>query len=155
MLEESGILPDIIFIDGGKGQLRYAQEALNELQLDAIPLVAIAKGVSRKPGLEQILLPNATSALAISETDPALHLIQQIRDEAHRFAITGHRNKRQKKQQKSTLETISGLGPKRRQTLLKQFGGLQGIKRAGVDELSKIPGISSQLALRIYDHFRE
>ncbi len=155
LLEESGILPDIIFIDGGKGQLRYAQEALNELQLDAIPLVAIAKGVSRKPGLEQILLPNATSALAISETDPALHLIQQIRDEAHRFAITGHRNKRQKKQQKSTLETISGLGPKRRQTLLKQFGGLQGIKRAGVDELSKIPGISSQLALRIYDHFRE
>lgn len=116
-------------------------------------IVGVSKGPDRKAGMEKIILPDQELALDISPNAAALLLIQHIRDEAHRFAITGHRQRRGKAQQKSVLEDIAGLGPKRRQLLLKQFGGLQGVARAGVDALAGIDGISRQLAQRIYDTF--
>lgn len=145
-----GSMPDILFIDGGKGQLQMAVDVMTELQIDEIILVGVAKGSDRKPGLEQLFMPGSDKALSCSPDSPALHLIQQIRDEAHRFAITGHRQRRSKARQRSVLEDISGLGPKRRQTLLKHFGGLQGIERAAIEDLCSVPGISRQLAEKIY-----
>lgn len=145
--------PDILLIDGGKGQVAAAQKALTELEINNVMIVGVSKGPDRKSGMEKIILPNLNQALDITPGASALLLIQHIRDEAHRFAITGHRQRRSKVKRQSALEDISGLGPKRRQSLLKQFGGLQGVSNAGVDALASIEGISKQLAQRIYDTF--
>jgi excinuclease ABC subunit C len=150
---KDGKLPDILFIDGGKGQVSQALDVLAELQVSGVEVVGIAKGEGRKPGLETLIIEQGTGRLSLPEHSKALHLIQQIRDEAHRFAITGHRARRQKARTQSPLEQIEGLGPKRRQVLLKQFGGLRAIERASADELIKVPGISPALAQKIYDFF--
>jgi len=146
-------LPDILFIDGGKGQLRQAIEVLDDLGLSSVLLIGVAKGEGRKAGLEKLVFSDGRPELHLTLDSPALNLILQVRDEAHRFAISGHRAKRAKTRRESPLENIAGLGPKRRQTLLKHFGGLQGITRAGVVDLAKIPGISTKLAQMIYDEF--
>ena len=151
--EDERKLPDVLFIDGGKGQLRQAVEVFDEFGIDNVLLVGVAKGEGRKAGLEKLVFSDGRPALHLQPESPALHLVQQIRDEAHRFAISGHRAQRAKKRTQSPLEDIAGLGPKRRQTLLKHFGGLQGITRAGVEDLAKIPGISSKLAQAIYGRF--
>ncbi len=145
-------LPDVLFIDGGKGQLAEALNALGELDLDWLQIVAVAKGRSRRPGMEQLFLAGQSTPTILPADSPALHLIQQIRDEAHRFAITGHRQRRDKARKTSRLEEIPGLGPKRRRELLKQFGGLQGIRGAGIDDLVKVRGISRALAEKIYNN---
>ncbi|MBF0471909.1 MAG: excinuclease ABC subunit UvrC, partial [Gammaproteobacteria bacterium] len=145
--------PDLVLIDGGAGQLAQAEAVLADLQVVGVPLLGVAKGVSRKPGREQLLLSGREEPIILRADDPGLHLIQEIRDEAHRFAITGHRQQRSKKRRVSTLESIPGLGPKRRQLLLRQFGGLQEIQRAGVEDLMRIKGVSRQLAQAVYDHF--
>lgn len=145
--------PDVLFIDGGKGQLASAMEALDEVEYTAVRIVAIAKGPTRKPGLEQLILPEREEALMLPPDSPALHLIQRIRDEAHRFAITGHRARRDKARVTSGLEAIEGLGPARRRALLTTMGGLPQIKRAGIDDLAKVEGINRRLAERIYAHF--
>jgi len=147
------VLPDILFIDGGKGQLRQAIEIFEELDINNVLLIGVAKGEGRKAGLEKLVFSDGRPDLHLGLDSPALNLILQVRDEAHRFAISGHRAQRAKKRRESPLENISGLGPKRRQTLLKHFGGLQGITRAGVEDLAKIPGISTKLAQSIYDEF--
>ncbi len=145
--------PDILFIDGGKGQVNEAVKALSELAVNNVMIVGVSKGPDRKAGMEKIILPDQDQPVDITPGASALLLIQHIRDEAHRFAITGHRQRRAKAKKKSVLEDIKGLGPKRRQTLLKQFGGLQGVSKAGVEALSSVDGISRQLAQRIYDSF--
>lgn len=142
---------DVVLIDGGRGQLSEALTVMDELGLDGMKLVAIAKGPTRKPGMEQLFLAGRSRPTILPPDSPALHLIQQIRDEAHRFAITGHRGRRARARTTSSLEEISGLGPKKRRELLRQFGGLQGIKAAGVDDLVKVHGISRTLAEKIYD----
>ena len=148
-----GKLPDILFIDGGKGQLSAAEKVLEELQVSGVTLVGIAKGAERKAGLETLFLSPSHEPIILPADSPALHLIQQIRDEAHRFAITGHRQRRAKARKKSPLEGIAGVGAKRRRDLLNQFGGWQEVARAGVDDLVKVKGISRELAQRIYDAF--
>lgn len=144
-------LPDLIFIDGGTGQVAQAKKALAELALNSVMIIGVAKGEQRISGKETLIIDD--NAQPIHLAGAANLLIQQIRDEAHRFAITGHRQRRAKASTQSTLETISGLGAKRRQALLTQFGGLQGVKRASVDALCSINGISRTLAQRIYDTF--
>lgn len=146
-----GKMPDILFIDGGKGQLSQAAEVMEELQITEVLLVGVAKGVERRAGMEQLFTPDSKQAILLPADSAALHLIQQIRDEAHRFAITSHRNRRNKSRTMSPLEGIAGLGPKRRQTLLKHFGGMRGINRASEQELFKVPGISKQLAQLIHE----
>ena len=153
--EGGGKVPDVLLIDGGKGQLRKAETVLEELQLEGVRLIAVAKGPERKAGSEQLFTPGRNLPLPLSSHSPAFHLIQQVRDEAHRFAITAHRQRRGKKRTTSVLEQIPGVGSKRRQTLLKQLGGLREVARAGVEDLSRIPGISASLAQRIYDTFHE
>ncbi len=143
--------PDILFIDGGRGQLGKAEDMLQELGLGGITLVGVAKGPERKPGLEQLWLSGHAAATILPGSSPALHLVQQIRDEAHRFAITGHRQRRAKARRTSVLEELPGIGPKRRQRLLKQFGGLQELSRAGVEDIARVEGVSRQLAQQIYD----
>lgn len=145
--------PDILLIDGGKGQVHEAQKALAELGINNVMIVGVSKGPDRKPGMEKLILVDQEQPLDISPGASGLLLIQHIRDEAHRFAITGHRQRRGKAKKQSALEAISGLGPKRRQILLKQFGGLQGISQAGVDALCSVDGISRQLAQQIYELF--
>ncbi|MGZ5575796.1 MAG: excinuclease ABC subunit UvrC [Methylobacter sp.] len=145
--------PDILLIDGGKGQVHEAQKALAELDINNVMIVGVSKGPDRKPGMEKLILVDQEQPLDISPGASGLLLIQHIRDEAHRFAITGHRQRRGKAKRQSALEAIPGLGPKRRQILLKQFGGLQGISQAGVDALCSVDGISRQLAQRIYELF--
>lgn len=145
-------MPDVLFVDGGKGQLAGALAVLEELGLDWLNVVGVAKGRSRKPGMEQLFLAGNSTPIILPADSPALLLIQQIRDEAHRFAITGHRQRRAKARTTSWLEEIEGLGPKRRQELLKQFGGLQGVRGAGIDDLVKVRGISRALAERIYNN---
>jgi len=151
--EGEGKLPDILFIDGGKGQLTQAEEVIQDLQITGVCLIGISKGEGRKPGLETMHLSAGGGEIILPSDSKALHLIQQIRDEAHRFAITGHRQRRQKARNTSPLESIPGLGPKRRQTLLTQFGGIQEVAKAGVEDLARIRGISLKLAQSIYDVF--
>lgn len=143
-------LPDLILIDGGKGQLKIAKEVMLDLELDHIALVGVAKGPDRKAGLEKILFNN--KFLQLEPDSLALLLIQQIRDEAHRFAIMGHRAKRSKQRTVSTLENIPGIGAKRRRELLKHFGGLQGVMKASIEDLASANGVSKQLAENIYLH---
>lgn len=148
-----GRLPDVLFIDGGKGQLRQAADVLEELQIDGVTLVGVAKGPGRKAGAEALYLCGRRDAVRLAPDSPALQLVLQIRDEAHRFALTGHRGRRAKARNRSPLEDIPGIGAAKRRTLLRQFGGLQGIARAGVDDLARVPGISAELARRIYETF--
>ncbi|MDP3589479.1 MAG: excinuclease ABC subunit UvrC [Methylobacter sp.] len=147
------IAPDILLIDGGKGQVHEAQKALAELDINNVMIVGVSKGPDRKPGMEKLILVDQDQPIDIKPGAGGLLLIQHIRDEAHRFAITGHRQRRGKAKKQSAMEAIPGLGPKRRQILLKQFGGLQGISQAGVDALCSVGGISRQLAQRIYELF--
>ena len=151
--EGEGKLPDILLIDGGKGQVSQAVDVMAELQIGGVLLLGVAKGPERKPGLETLYLSGQKTEIILPADSMALHLIQHVRDEAHRFAITGHRQRRQRSRTTSTLETIPGLGPKRRQRLLKQFGGLQEVARAGVEDLARVNGISPKLAQQIYDTF--
>ena len=146
-------LPDILFIDGGKGQLRQAIEVFEKLEIDNVLLIGVAKGEGRKAGLEKLIFSDGRPDLYLTIESAALNLILQVRDEAHRFAISGHRAQRAKKRRTSPLEGIAGLGPRRRQTLLKHFGGIQGITQAGVEDIAKITGISKKLAKDIYDEF--
>lgn len=149
--KEEGVLPDLILIDGGKGQARLACEVMLELQLDHIMIMGVAKGPGRKPGQEKLILADEHATMQLPADSPALHLIQQVRDEAHRFAIAGHRQRRKKTSTQSVLEEIPGVGSKRRQGLLQYFGGLQGVKHAGVEDLADVPGINWRLAQKIYD----
>ncbi|BAP79601.1 excinuclease ABC subunit C [Pseudomonas sp. MT-1] len=148
--EGEGKLPDILLVDGGKGQMSMAREVLQELAVPDLILLGVAKGVTRKPGLETLYLNDAAHEFTLPGDSPALHLIQQVRDEAHRFAITGHRARRGKARTTSTLEGVPGIGPKRRRELLKHFGGLQELSRASLDEIAKAPSISKKLAESIY-----
>lgn len=147
-------LPDILFIDGGKGQLRQAVEVLDQLEIDNVLLIGVAKGEGRKAGLEKLVFSDGRADVYLPQDDIAFHLILQVRDEAHRFAITGHRKAREKARQQSTLESIPGLGPKRRHALIQYFAGIQGVRQAGVDDLVKVQGISRNLAQIIYDALR-
>jgi len=142
-------LPDLLLIDGGAGQIAQARAALDELGMDGITLIGVAKGVERRAGHETLLLPDGR-ALQPGAASPGLQLIQQVRDEAHRFAITGHRGRRQKARTSSRLEDIPGIGPRRRASLLRHFGGLPGLKAAGMEEIAHAPGINAALAQRIY-----
>jgi excinuclease ABC subunit C len=144
-------LPDILFIDGGKGQIAQVAEVLDELQISGIVVIGIAKGRTRKPGLETLHVLGRADEIVLPPHSTALQLIQYIRDEAHRFALAGHRGQRMKARNRSLLEEIPGIGPGRRRVLLKQFGGMQGVERAGVDALAKVQGINRELAQRIYD----
>lgn len=146
-------VPDILFIDGGRGQLGSVREALQELAISGVTLVGVAKGPDRRPGTEQLWLSGRDTAVILPADSSAMHLMQQIRDEAHRFAITGHRARRAKARTKSMLEEIAGVGPKRRQRLLRQFGGIQGLARAGVEDIARVDGVSRALAQQIYDAF--
>lgn len=148
-VEEDGVLPDLLLIDGGAGQLGQAQAALADLGVEGVMLVGVAKGVERRAGHEALVLPDGRE-LRPGAASPALQFIQQVRDEAHRFAITGHRGRRQKARMTSKLEDIAGIGPRRRASLLKHFGGLVGLKAAGEAEIAKVEGINDALAARIY-----
>ncbi len=145
-----GKLPDVLLVDGGKGQLAMAREVLQELAVPDLILLGVAKGTTRKPGLEVLYLNDAEHEFTLPGNSPALHLIQQIRDESHRFAITGHRARRGKTRRTSSLEEVAGIGPKRRRELLNHFGGLQELSRASAEEIAKAPGISKKLAELIY-----
>ena len=145
-------VPDVLMIDGGRGQLGAAAAAVDELRSGGMRLVAVAKGPGRHPRRERLYLEGRKSPLKLPADSPALYLVQQLRDEAHRFAIAGHRAQRHKRRTASPLEGIPGVGPKRRRDLLRQFGGLQAVTRAGVDDLAKVKGISRRLAKLIYEH---
>ena len=145
-----GRLPDLILIDGGLGHLGVACQVLEQLGMAEIPLMAVAKGVERKPGLEQLFISQHKKPLQLLPDNPALHLIQEVRDEAHRFAIGGHRARRGKARTASVLEEVVGVGEKRRRNLLARFGGLQGVHEASVEELAQVSGVSLALAEKIY-----
>lgn len=150
---DEAVLPDVVLIDGGKGQLGKAIAVFEELQLTNIQLVGVSKGPARKPGQEQLWLPGHERAMQLAEDSTALHLIQFVRDESHRFAITTHRQKRAKERMHSQLEDIPGVGAKRRRELLRYFGGMQELRDASVTEIAKVPTISETLAQKIYDFF--
>lgn len=143
-------LPDILIVDGGKGQLKQARQVLSDLQVQGVLLLGVAKGETRKPGLETLFLEETGPGFELQPDSPALHLIQQIRDEAHRFAIMGHRNRREKKRTRSVLEDIPGIGAKRRRELLTHFGGMQGLSRASQQDIEKVSGISKKIAEDVY-----
>lgn len=148
-------IPDILFIDGGKGQLAQAETFFEGWQGAKIPqLIGVAKGTSRKPGLETLIMAGSHETIPLDADSIALHLVQHIRDESHRFAIAGHRNRRAKVKSQSRLEDIPGVGAKRRQSLLKYLGGLQEVKSASVDQLADVPGVSRELAEKIHDFLR-
>ncbi len=151
VLKENGKIPDVLFIDGGSGQVGMAVQVMQELQLDEVQIVGVAKGVDRRAGDETLILVQSGTEKQLNPNNPGLHLVQQIRDEAHRFAITGHRARRAKSRNRSVMEDIKGLGPKRRKTLLTHFGGMQGIKRASIEELTRAPGISKKLAHEVFE----
>ena len=151
LAEGEGRTPDLVLIDGGAGQLAAARAVMQDLGLADIAMVGVAKGEERKPGLEQLVFPDTGEVRRLPADSPALHLIQQVRDEAHRFAITGHRARRGKARVASRLEDIGAIGPKRRQKLLAHFGGLQGVMAASVEDLARVEGISRTLAQRIYN----
>ena len=153
VVKEEARLPDLILIDGGKGQIGVAKKELYELQLTHIPVIGVAKGPSRKPGLENLILALDNRTIDCDSSSPALHLIQHIRDEAHRFAITAHRQRRKNNRNRSKLEDIEGIGNKRRQNLIRHFGGIQGVAKAGIDDIAMVNGISRSLAEKIYDSF--
>jgi excinuclease ABC subunit C len=146
-------MPDLLLIDGGKGQVQQAIDVLNELGLEGVPVVGVAKGEERRAGDETLILGRSGRTLWPGPESPASHLIQAVRDEAHRFAITGHRGRREKAREASTLEEIAGVGARRRSALLRHFGGLTGLARAGIEELMQVKGISRELAERIYATF--
>jgi excinuclease ABC subunit C len=154
-LVEAQSLPDVLIIDGGKGQVAVARRVLASLGCVDVKLLGVAKGPGRKAGWEKLLLSNEDREFVLPEDSKALHLLQQIRDEAHRFAITAHRKKRDKARLDSTLEDVEGVGPKRRQALLHRFGGLRELAKAPLDEIRKVPGINEQLAKRIYQYFHD
>lgn len=145
-----GKLPDLLVIDGGKGQLQQAETVLAELGVEQVQILGIAKGISRKAGQETLILGGTHDELALPAESPALHVLQHIRDEAHRFAITAHRQRRGKARTQSQLEAIPGVGPKKRRELLHHFGGRQEVRKASVEDLQRVPGISLQLAEAIY-----
>ena len=147
----AGRLPDVLFIDGGAGQVGQARDALHGLGVINVAIVGVAKGPRRKPGMETLLLADGDRLITLDAESAVLYLVQQVRDEAHRFAIAGHRRRRAGRRNRSSLEDISGLGPKRRRQLLKHFGGLHGVARASVEELGKVPSISARLAETIYE----
>jgi len=149
------VAPDLLIIDGGKGQVTAVTKALNDIDYSEVFVIGISKGSDRKVGMEKIYRASDGKVLIFPSDEPALLVVQQIRDEAHRFAISGHRQQRGKVKKKSTLEKIEGLGPKRRQQLLKQFGGLREIESAGVDDLCTVDGINKSLAQRVYDFFHD
>jgi excinuclease ABC subunit C len=148
-VEEHGVLPDLLLIDGGKGQISMAVEAMTELGLGEVLLLGVAKGEARKPGLETLIFADGRQ-LRPGPDSTGLHLVQQVRDEAHRFAITGHRGRRSKARERSSLEDIEGIGSKRRAALLRHFGGLSGLKRAGWEDIARVEGVNAALARRIY-----
>lgn len=152
-LLETQSLPDVLIIDGGKGQVAVAQKVLSFLDISSVILLGIAKGPSRKAGLEKLILVHEACEFTLPDDSKALHLLQHIRDEAHRFAITAHRKKRQKNQLDSSLEDIEGVGAKRRQALLRRFGGLRELAKAPVEEIAKVQGINEHLAQRIFQFF--
>jgi excinuclease ABC subunit C len=148
-------MPDLVLIDGGKGQVSAAKGALVELGLNDVAMVGVAKGPERKPGMEELIIESGMQTLQLPPTHPGLHLIQAIRDEAHRFAIVGHRARRGKARTTSMLNEIPGIGAKRRQALIEHFGGLRGVQAAAIDDIAKVEGISRPLAERIYRHLHE
>ncbi|MDF2867708.1 MAG: uvrC [Gammaproteobacteria bacterium] len=152
---EDSKLPEVVLIDGGKGQLQQAEKVFEELQIAGVMLIGVAKGTTRKPGLETLFIAGQATALQLSPDSMALHLIQEIRDEAHRFAIIGHRAKRAKKHTASMLETIPGVGAKRRRSLIQHFGGWQGVKNASKEEIARVEGISRAMADKIYEALRD
>ncbi|HZZ93619.1 MAG TPA: excinuclease ABC subunit UvrC [Usitatibacter sp.] len=150
LADGEGKVPDLILIDGGLGQVNAARAVMADLGLHHIRMIGVAKGVERKPGLEQLFFAGENEPRRLPPDHPALHLIQQVRDEAHRFAITGHRARRGKARTTSRLEDIASVGPTRRRKLLEHFGGLQGVMAASIDDLARVEGISRTLAERIY-----
>jgi excinuclease ABC subunit C len=152
-LKESRLLPDIILVDGGKGQINIAISVFKDLGIIGIPILGIAKGPNRQLKEDRIFINKNKSPLSMANNSPAKFLIQSIRDEAHRFAITGHRNKKRKKLLTSDIQSIEGIGPNKKKDLLKQFGGIQEIKRASVEDLMTVRGINNNLANKIYNHF--
>jgi excinuclease ABC subunit C len=152
---EAGKVPDLILIDGGKGQAGVAHSVLADLGLHQVCVVGVAKGPERKPGMEELIIESESRSLQLAPSHPGLHLIQAIRDEAHRFAIVGHRARRGKSRTTSMLNEIPGIGAKRRQALIEHFGGLRGVQAAAIDDIAKVEGISRPLAERIYRHLHE
>ncbi|MEQ6918118.1 excinuclease ABC subunit UvrC [Halomonas aquatica] len=150
LAEGEGEKPDILIVDGGKGQLSMAREVFGELNVSGVTLLGVAKGTTRKAGLETLFVETVERSLDLDGASPALHLIQHIRDESHRFAIAGHRARRDKTRRTSTLQDIPGIGPRRRRELLRFFGGLQGVRQASREELTRVPGISATLAETIH-----
>ncbi|GED22023.1 excinuclease ABC subunit UvrC [Halomonas halmophila] len=148
--EGEGEAPDLLIVDGGKGQLNMAREVFAELGVQHVGLIGVAKGTTRKAGLETLFIETPDRTMDLDTSSPALHLLQHIRDESHRFAITGHRTRRDKTRRTSTLQEIPGIGPRRRRELLRFFGGLQGVKNANREELARVPGINASLAESIY-----